>query len=76
MSDFNGTVGGNCTEGQQGGEGNDSGEAIDRIHREKPFLVVMQVQVVVLALASESNQRHGAAGNEGMRECHQLVTFA
>ncbi|MNE10349.1 hypothetical protein D3C80_1030580 [compost metagenome] len=59
VSDFDHAVSGsNSTQGQQGGEGNDSGEAIDRIHREEPFLVVMQVQVVVLALALESNQRH------------------
>ncbi|MNR66487.1 hypothetical protein D3C85_1899980 [compost metagenome] len=55
MGHFNRT-GSHCAEGQQAGEGNNSGEAIDRIHRVGPFLVVMQVQVVLLAFASESNQ--------------------
>ncbi|MNJ37175.1 hypothetical protein D3C77_319840 [compost metagenome] len=57
VQDFDSTgIGGHGAQRQQGGERNNSGEAIDRIHGAEPFLVVMQVQVVVLALASESNQ--------------------
>ncbi|MNT51718.1 hypothetical protein D3C72_1887000 [compost metagenome] len=58
MGHFNRT-GSHCAEGQQTGERNNSGEATDRIHGAEPFLVVMQVQVMVLARASESNQTLG-----------------
>ncbi len=65
-------VGGKCTEGEQRGNGNSDGEAINRVHL-STFSCCYACKSRACA-ARSLNMDFQGAGNKGTHKCHHLVT--